>query len=140
MANYNGEMAATYQSERYYGTMFYSDVYTKRFTTWKFSTEQVHSGSYSLKLNPGCCYDIDYGCNAGEVTITVWVYPKSGASACLAVINPDTGEVITSDTSSASGAWEQLSVNFTAEKKVYIVRLLNKSKHGDHAVYFDDLS
>lgn len=39
-----------------------------------------------------------------------------------------------------AGAWEQLSVAFTATKTVHIVRLINFTKNdGDTRAYFDDL-
>jgi len=115
---------------------------------WAFphSTVQKHGGSYSIRLLPGRVYPpIWVACEAGSRTITVWVYPTVAANVLQAkVIDPATLEVMGRDKNAGSGAWEQLSVEFTATKKCYQVIIGNFTPAyvpGDlRAGYFDDFS
>lgn len=102
------------------------------------SDEQHHAGSHSLCIVGGGYQDIFYGCDAGSKTITVWVKPPVVGKSALKVY--DNADVVGIDLNTGTGAWEQLSVSFTAEKKVYTVRLANYAiPDGDSRAYFDDL-
>ena len=99
-----------------------------------------HSGNYSLSVASGCSFEIWYGCDAGEKTVSVWCWKPSGASAALEVIDPDSGETMARCEASQSEVWEKLEVSFIAEKKVYLVKLRNMSRWWSVGrVYFDDL-
>lgn len=103
------------------------------------SDAEAHGGTFSLRLIGGGYYDIFYGCDAGSATITVWVLAPAIGKCGIQIF--DGVELMGEDFNSGSlGAWEQLSVTFTAEKKVYTVRLINATlQDGDTRAYFDDL-
>jgi hypothetical protein len=99
---------------------------------------EVHAGSLALRLTGGGYRDIFYGCAAGSTTITVWVYAPVIGKCGIRVF--DGNEKKGEDLNAGAGAWEQLSVTFTALKKVYVVRLFNGTvQDGDTRAYFDDL-
>jgi hypothetical protein len=104
------------------------------------STAVAHSATHSLKIVGGGYYEIFYGCDAGSKTITVWAYPAVVGKCAIQIYDGSTlmGEAF----NTGSGAWEQLSVTFTALKKIYKVRLCNfndKLNDVDKKCYFDDL-
>jgi hypothetical protein len=101
------------------------------------SFDQVHGGTYSLRVYGGGYHDIFYGCDAGSITITIWVYPSAIGKCAIQILD---GPTLMGETFNiGAGAWEQLSVTFTANKKVYIVRLINFDGDGEVRTYFDDL-
>jgi len=100
------------------------------------STAESHGGTYSLKVRGGGFHDLFYACDAGSQSVKVWVKFESGASPRLEVL--DGREAVGVDTPTGDGSsWEELVVNFTAEKKTYIVRLAN---YGTESAYFDDVT
>ena len=102
------------------------------------SSDEVHGGSNSLRITGGGYRDVFYGCDAGSKTIYVWVYPPVIGKCALQVYDGKT--LMGEDVNTGVGAWEQLSVPFTALKKVYTVRLANFTlQDGDTRAYFDDL-
>ena len=109
----------------------------------RVGTDKPKAGAASLVLASGGIHDVYYGCEAGSVTITVWVWPPVGAGvgACaLEALEVDGGDVLARDLSMGTEDWEQLSVTFTAQKKVYRIRMINRVKaQGDTRAYFDDL-
>lgn len=104
--------------------------------------EVMPTASMSLVLFKGNSYSLDYGCKAGNTTITVYVYAKYAGQAALRVIE-DNGNLIVEDTNALSNTREQLSVTFASTQKIYTVQLINKGKNpeggGDMRAYFDDL-
>ena len=106
----------------------------------RFTNSKAYEGTYSRELYPGEHQSIWYACDAGDVTISVYVWNPAGGKAGIEVYDPDTGERIDSAYASGSGSWEQVSVSFTASKKLYIVRLVNHTPaDGDKRAYFDNL-
>ena len=104
----------------------------------------VYGGSVSLCVVPGGHVEIMYACNAGDTTIVCYCRYETGGNPKMEVLSGDgSGEVIGSDTVDYGvDQWEQLSVNFTAVKGFYIVRLSNKFVYGDldfGLAYFDNL-
>jgi hypothetical protein len=98
------------------------------------------AGNYSLVIPSGCFQLIWYGCNAGQKTISVWMWKPSGASAAIEIQDPDSGEMLARAEGSQSEQWEKLEVTFMAEKRVYQVKLRNTSTWwGVGKIYFDDL-
>jgi len=102
----------------------------------ELSSAESHSGTHSLKVRGGGFHDLFYACDAGSQSVKVWVKFESGASPRLEVL--DGREAVGVDTPTGDGSsWEELVVNFTAEKKTYIVRLAN---YGTESAYFDDVT
>ncbi|MBE3109699.1 MAG: hypothetical protein IMZ46_04150 [Acidobacteria bacterium] len=102
------------------------------------SADEAHGGTYSIRITGGGYRDIFYGCAAGSTTITVWVLAPVIGKCGIQVF--DGQEIQGEDWNSGAGAWEQLSITFTALKKVYTVRLINATiQDGDTRAYFDDL-
>jgi len=100
------------------------------------STAESHGGTYSLRVRGGGFHDLFYACDSGSQSVKVWVKFESGASPRLEVL--DGREAVGVDTPTGDGSsWEELVVNFTAEKKTYIVRLAN---YGTESAYFDDVT
>lgn len=93
----------------------------------ELTTEKFESGSKSLKVLAGGYQDIYVVCAAGSRTITCQVWPNSNTDKCgMLLYDPDNlGEILESDWSTSSGAWEELSISFTATAKMYILRLIN---------------
>ena len=139
MANYDGFVAG------YYDEVIMAEVDRRRVNAFVFSDEKSYEDTYSLKMLPGETIEIWYGCDAGDVTISVYVWASEHATNCrMKVIDPDTQEVMGEDVNESTETWEQLSVTFTAEKKVYKVILGNYTA-GSYVVgdkkpcYFDKL-
>jgi hypothetical protein len=153
MAEYDGEIIEPLVSDNRTQGFFES----RRMQSGSiFSTDKAHAGTYSLKIDGGGMHEIYYACDAGSKTITVWVwapgidpydaygedaYDPYDIGSCAIQIFDETGTKIAEDWNTTTGSWEQLSVTFTALKKVYIVRLVNfrAAIHIDARAYFDDL-
>jgi len=109
----------------------------------RITTDKPYTGISSLEILPGGQYDIYYGCAAGNATITVWCWPPVGVgvgTCALEVWEIGTDICLAHSESVGTEDWEQLSVTFVAEKKVYKVRLVNRVlPTGDTRAYFDDL-
>jgi hypothetical protein len=108
----------------------------------RITTDKPKTGLSSLVLGSGGVHDVYYGCAAGSTTIAVWCWPPAGTGACaLEVLEVNGGDVLARDVSVGTEDWEQLSITFTAQKKVYRVRMVNRVKAGgDTRAYFDDLT
>lgn len=109
----------------------------------RISSAVKHGGSYSIDLSVGGFKELFYAADAGSVTVTAWVYPEGSANASLEVIEIGSGEKLDIANSAGNDDWEQLSITWAAEKKVYIIRIANNARGDesgtkDHA-YFDDL-
>ena len=111
----------------------------------RITTDKPHGGTSSIEILSGGSHDVFYGCDAGSKTITVWCWPPVGAGAgkCAIEIFPlgaNTEDLLARTEATGTGAWEQLSVTFTALKAVYKVRLINRVRpSGDTRAYFDGL-
>ena len=110
----------------------------------RMSTLELHGGSYSIDLSVGGFKEFFYAAAAGEATVTAWVYPEGGANASLEVVEIGAGVKLDIANSVGNDAWEELSITWAAEKKVYIIRIANNARSDgsstkDHA-YFDDLA
>jgi len=111
-----------------------------------FSSVQARGGTYSLALGLGGWKEVYYALDAGVAAISCYVYPLSGSNPRLEVLTL-TGEVQDSDTPSSTGAWEELTLSFTAVKAVYKIRMANPvpilspgiGDGVDAICYFDDL-
>lgn len=116
-----------------------SRFYDKQGGGW-IQNVRSRSGDYSLCIMPGCYFDIWYGCDSGQKTISAWCWKPSGASAAIEIEDPESGENLARAEASQSEQWEKLEFSFSAEKKVYVVRLRNMSVWWSVGrVYFDDL-
>jgi len=109
----------------------------------RLSSSVTHGGSHSIDLSVGGFKEFFYAASAGETTVTAWVYSEGSANASLEVMEIGSGEKLDIANSSGNDGWEQLSITWTAEKKVYIIRISNNARGDgsgtkDH-VYFDDL-
>lgn len=132
---YDGSLAVPILSDRKQGRRGGNE---RRESRSIISTEQVHGGTHSLRILGGGYHEIFYGCDAGSKTVTVWCFPPVVGACALHVF--DGPDLIGEGFNAGAGAWEQLSVTFTAAKKVYVVRLINCTiSNGDTRAYFDDL-
>jgi len=135
MADYDGSLAVPMLSDRRQGRYESNE---RRESRSIISTEQAHAGTHSLRIIAGGYHDIFYGCDAGNVTVTIWCYPPFVGGCCLQVF--DAATLKDEDFNAGVGAFEQLSVTFLAVKKVYTVRLSHFAcPDGDSRAYFDDL-
>jgi len=140
MATYTGVALTINESLARQSVFPYSESSLIRTSPIRFTSSKVYEDTYSRELYPGEYQSIWYGCDAGDVTISVYVWNPTNGKAGIEVYDPDTGERIDSSYASGSGSWEQVSVSFTASKKLYIIRLVNNTKAaGDKRAYFDKL-
>jgi len=145
MATYDGVLLTLYLSEKQKGSMLGSGDVANRFCSkFTFTSDKSYAGTYSLCLYSGGVYEVLYGCNAGDKTISVYAYPPKSGLVYMYVYDPIAGErVATADPATGSGAWEQISASFTAESKIYVVRLINPVSSTDNVsdmrAYFDNL-
>ena len=108
-----------------------------------FQSDVKHSGQLAIKMMPGGQYTVNYGCRAGAAEVTVWAYAPVAGKMTMRVVDPNTMETAGEDVTTTTEAWEQLKVNFTAQKKAYFIYLVHSgvsdpslaSQYG----YFDDL-
>ena len=109
----------------------------------RFSSALKHGGSFSLEISPGGYKELFFASNAGSTTVTAWVYPEAGANASLEVEELGAGEKLDIASSVGHNAWEQLSITWTAEKKIYVIRIANNARDDEATTkgfaYFDDL-
>jgi hypothetical protein len=112
----------------------------KCYYKWYIDSSKSHGGSFSLALRTGGVFDIDYGCDAGAKTIKVWVWAPTNHKVKIKVIHPETFEVVAEEAPSSTEQWEEVSLSFMAEKKVYIVRMMNCTiPDGNKTAWFDDV-
>jgi len=137
MADYNGISIAINESEN----LFYGVNLRPLQNRFRLQSNTVYAGSYALELKYGGVCEVWYGCDAGDVTVSVYVYPPEAGKVYMRIIDPDTGEIMAEATASGSGTWEKIESNFTASKKVYLVQLMNPCKYdnGEKRAYFDNL-
>lgn len=109
----------------------------------RISSERAHGGTYSIVLSVGGFKEFFYAADAGSITVTAWVYPEGGANASLEVMEIGTGVKLDIDNSVSNDGWEQLSITWTATKKVYIIRIVNNARDDGSSerdwAFFDDL-
>lgn len=137
MPIYDGYLLTPLDSEPVWGHINSEMLIAKS----RITTDKPKTGLFSLVLGSGGTHDVYYGCPAGSATITVWCWPPAGVGACaLEALEVNGGDVLARGVSVGTGAWEQLSITFTAAKKVYRIRMINRVKGpGDARAYFDDL-
>jgi len=109
----------------------------------RFSSALKHGGSFSLEISPGGYKELFYASNGGSTTVTAWVWPEAGSNASLEVEEIGSGVKLDIANSVSSDAWEQLSITWTAEKKIYVIRIANNARDDGSTTkgfaYFDDL-
>lgn len=106
------------------------------------STEKSRSGTYSLMILPRSYKKIWYGCDAGNKIISIYCWSSIQNTARMRVIDPDTLEIKGEAKNNTVNQWEKLEIQFTTQKKVYLIELMNLSGVGSNLgckVYFDDL-
>lgn len=95
----------------------------KRFYGWEITEDKSYAGAHSLRLLVGGIFTLDCVCPAGDRTVTAKAWAPINGSLSMTVVDPDTGEVMGSDTTASDEEWEDLSVAFEAEKKIYLIYL-----------------
>ena len=137
MADYTGVEITISESEN----LFYGLNLWPLQNRFGIQSSTVYADSYALELKHGGVCEVWYGCDAGDVTISVYVYPPEAGKVYMRIIDPDTREIQAEASASGSGAWEKIEVNFTASKKVYLVQLINPCAYdnGEKRAYFDNL-
>jgi len=134
MAEYDGFRPTTYESESRKALCHKG---FPNYVLYEMTTDERYGGQYSLRLWPGSFYDVEYGCDEGDSTISVYMKFDSGASPRLEVRDFYSHELLQYATPVGAGAeWEKVSLVLASEKKIYIVRLVN---YGTGFAYFDDL-
>jgi len=140
MATYTGEALTINESLARQSIFPYSESPLMKTSPIRFTNSKAYEGTYSRELYPGEHQSIWYGCDAGDVTISVYVWNPIGGKAGIEVYDPDTGERMGASYAIGSGSWEKVEVTFSASKKIYIVRLVNNTPtDGDKRAYFDNL-
>jgi hypothetical protein len=106
------------------------------------TTGKKYENSYSLEIKPGGNCQVYCAADAGGALVSVYVWPPEAGYIYMQIYDPDTKETVaTAGASTGSGAWEKIEASFTAEKKVYIVKLMNPvSADGDKRAYFDNIA
>lgn len=142
MANYTGNIITPLISVNKAG-IFVPSLFKNN--QIEMSTTRYNDGAQSLKIIPGGSKDVFIVCEAGSRTLTVQVWPNANSDKCgLILYDPDAGmdEQLDADWSTGSGAWEELSITFTAVAKVYIARLINSAAFGvaNAEAWFDTLA
>ena len=137
MADYTGVEITISESEN----LFYGLNLWPLQNRFGIQSSTVYADSYAFELKHGGVCEVWYGCDAGDVTISVYVYPPEAGKVYMRIIDPDTREIQAEASASGSGAWEKIEANFTALKKVYLVQLINPCKYenGEKRAYFDNL-
>jgi len=97
----------------------------KRFYGWEITEDKSYAGTHSLRLLVGGIFTLDCVCAAGSRTLTAKAWAPINGSLSMTVIDPDTGAVMGTDTTASDEAWEDLSIAFTAAKKIYLIYLRN---------------
>lgn len=102
-----------------------ADHQWKRYHGWEITSDKSYAGTSSIKLFVGGVYTLDCVCEAGSRTVSAMAWAPINGSIKMEVVDPDTGAVEGSDTTSSTKTWEALSISFTASKKVYLVFIRN---------------
>jgi glucan phosphorylase len=123
MASFTGHLADDpYVSEQQRGHIGrIVDNPFKRFNAWTVSTDNPYSGSAALKLFPGGIYTLDVAVDAGSRTLRLQAWAPTGGAVRIDLLDPDTGDTIETDSTESEEEYEQLSVNWTAEARVYLL-------------------
>jgi len=137
MADYNGVSITISESEN----LLYGVNPWPLQNRFRIQSDIVYADSYTLELKHGGICEVWYACNAGDVTVSVYVYPPEAGKIYMRIIDPDTREIKAEASASGSGVWEKIEANFIASKKVYLVQLINPCQYdnGEKRAYFDNL-
>ena len=95
----------------------------KRFYGWEITEDKSYAGAHSLRLFVGGIFTLDVVCGAGSRTVSAKAWAPINGSLSMTIIDPDTGETMGTDATASDEEWEDLSVAFTAEKKIYLAYL-----------------
>jgi hypothetical protein len=146
MADYTGYLVddpieAEYTRGHVFGTI---DHPWKEFYGWEITTDKSYAGTHSLRILVGGVYTIDCVCEAGSRTVTAKAWAPINGSITMRIIDPDTGALMGTDTTASDEEWEDLSISFTAEKKIYLIFVRNNPQAPmvegeDPYAYLDDI-
>jgi len=141
MANYDGIAWTRVESFKRIGMLVNSEV-VRHINRAIITTDKPQTGSHSMLIMAGGQHQFFIGLDAGSQTVTVYVWPPTNGVCVLEIIDPDSKETKGIDINEGTGAWEQLSITFTAEQKVYIGCLRNNTpaKEVDSRAYFDNIA
>jgi hypothetical protein len=97
-----------------------------------------------LRIGPGGVYSLWYGCDVGPKEVSVWVKFEADSDPRLEVWDIQCGQRVATAEAVGGGDWERLIASFTAEKKIYLVKMINYghreySEVSARICYFDDL-
>lgn len=141
MANYNGIARLWVESFPRMGGLFNSEAmrYINRAI---ISTDKPQTESHSMLIMAGGQHQFFIGLDAGEQTVTAYVWPPTNGVCVFEIFDPDSKVTKGTDSNVGAGAWEELSINFTAEQKVYMGCLRNNTpaKDVDTRAYFDNIA
>lgn len=139
MADYTGVAIPIEETQRHNAHLLYGEL--KRYCfKWRMTDAESHGGSYSMCVHAGGQYEIPFACEAGSKTVTVWVKAAIGSNVFVKIDDLNGNEQDSEQALAVSGDWEQLTLNFTAQKAIYILKLENPtSGGGDRNAYFDDI-
>jgi len=123
MANYTGVMVdEPTESEFRLGYVTGSmETARKKFNNAYVSVHHPYAGTYSLELRVSGIFTVDCGLEAGSRTITMKAWAPVNGSIKVDAVDPDDGTIMDSATTASEDEWEDLSMAFTAEKKVYLL-------------------
>lgn len=139
MALYDGIFVTPLESD-HCGGRFVGETMKVR---TQITSEYPDSGLSSLEILPGGRHEFYLIVNPGSLNISCRVWPKDGAgvgSVWLELLEVQGIDVLASDNSVGTDAWETLSISFTAVKTVYKVRLVNRTQpEGDSRCWVDQI-
>ena len=142
MANYDGFWGTYEISDADRGFVLNADYGGIQCFRWQM-TSGGRTGN-CLRVGPGGVYSFWMGCDAGSRNVSVWVKFGEDADPRLEVWDIHCGQRVATAEPSGGGDWEQIVAAFTAEKKIYLGKLVNYGRR-DYAqlsarlAYFDDL-
>lgn len=146
MANYTGHLIddPVAGEEERGNIITLADHQWKRYHGWEITSDKCYAGTSSLKLFVGGEYTLDCVCEAGSRTVTAKAWAPINGSITMRILDPDTGALMGTDTTASDKEWEDLSINFTAEKKIYLVFVRNNPQAPmvegkDPYAYLDDI-
>lgn len=140
MANYDGIACPWVESFHRIGAIFNSEA-TLHINRALISTDKPQTGNHSMLIMAGGQHQFFIGLDAGEQTIKVYVWPPANGVCVFEIFDPDSKVTKGIDNNVGTGAWEELSIIFTAEQKVYMGCLRNNTpaKDVDSRAYFDNI-
>lgn len=143
MAIYDGFLADVFESERGRGLVLNADYGGLQCFRW--TMEDGGRSGQCMRIKAGGAYSLWIGCDAGTRAVSIWTKFGADADPRIEVWDIFCGQRVASAETIGDGTdWEQIVAEWTAEKKIYLLKLVNYG-HKDYSqiasrvALFDDL-